>query len=162
MYCVGYRDFYFHCLICQVLGESLPVIFFGSDPKKLAQIYPICPFVDKRSEDKLGWDEVLLFNEEIICLSGFFYQKVCRRRKALLSGWEVENYFILKSIIKINNIKLSERNKGSIQKVKNRWRFRADLRKKLVIRHRVMLWRIWRRLYMNVIRRGWKVWRTAS
>lgn len=50
----------------------------------------------------------------------FFNQKVCRRRKALLSGWEVENYFILKSIIKINNIKLSERNKGSIQNVKNR------------------------------------------
>jgi len=41
--------------------------------------------------------------------------------------------------IKISHMKFSERNKGSIQNVKNRWRFREDLGKILVIRHAVML-----------------------
>lgn len=52
-YYVGCTDFYFHCLTCQVLSKSLQVIFSGSGPKKLAQIYPRCPFVDKSSKDRL-------------------------------------------------------------------------------------------------------------
>lgn len=35
------------------LIKSLPVNFFESEPKKLAQIYPRYTFVDKRCEDKL-------------------------------------------------------------------------------------------------------------
>lgn len=86
-----YSDFYFHCTTCQVLGEYLLGIFFGIDPKNLAQVDPRYPFPDKRIEDKEDYhvSRFMIFLSDVLA-KGVQEKK---ERRCLVNGkWKIISY----------------------------------------------------------------------